>query len=94
MGHTWLCTQESLLVVFGVPYGLLGMKPGSAMYKANTTHFTVTPTPKDGFLIEHTQPSSLLEYLSKEVLIEYIEVSSVEINKQASKIHVLSRTQT
>ena len=34
-GYSWLCTQELVLVVLRGPYGMLGIKPGSAVCKAN-----------------------------------------------------------
>ena len=34
-GYCWLCTQELVLVVFGVPYGMLGIEPGLAACKAS-----------------------------------------------------------
>ena len=34
-GYSWLCTQKLLLAVLRGPYGMLGIKPGSAACKAN-----------------------------------------------------------
>lgn len=41
--HSWLCTQESVLVVLTRPYGMPGIEPWLALCKANALPVTLSP---------------------------------------------------
>ena len=55
-GYSWLCTQELLLAVLRGQYGMLGIKLGLAVYKANTLPTVLLLQPQDRLFLRVSPP--------------------------------------